>query len=238
MNIVVPMSGLGLRFSTGGATLPKPLIDVAGTPMICRSVESLGIDGKYIFIVRKEHLENYDLEIVLRSMHADCEIVAVSSTTDGPACSVLLAREFVDNGDELIVVNCDQIFNWDPSDFMSHVQGSNADAAVVTYTSSDPKNSFALVDSSGCVSLIREKENISTTALVGLHYWKKGSDFVLSANEMICMGERTNNEFYVAPSYNYLIALNRKVIVHHVESDKEVFLIGTPADLQRYLDAQ
>ena len=59
MNILVPMAGAGSRFKEVGYRLPKPLIDVNGKPMVQRVVENLNINGKYIFVVRKEHCEKY-----------------------------------------------------------------------------------------------------------------------------------------------------------------------------------
>ena len=49
MNIVIPMAGLGSRFQNAGVTTPKPLIVVNGKTLIEHSVDSIGIDGKYIF---------------------------------------------------------------------------------------------------------------------------------------------------------------------------------------------
>ena len=53
INIIIPMAGLGSRFSKNGIKTPKPLIRVDGKTLIEHSVESLGIDGRYIFITRK-----------------------------------------------------------------------------------------------------------------------------------------------------------------------------------------
>ena len=62
MNILIPMAGDGKRFKDIGYNLPKPLIDVAGKPMVQRVVENLNINGQYIFIVRKDHCEKYNIK--------------------------------------------------------------------------------------------------------------------------------------------------------------------------------
>ena len=50
------MAGLGKRFSDDGFMRPKPLIEINNVPMIQKAIESIGIDGRYIFITRKtEH---------------------------------------------------------------------------------------------------------------------------------------------------------------------------------------
>ena len=53
MNILIPMAGAGSRFADQGYTVTKPLIPVNGVPMILKAVQSLGINGRYIFIIRK-----------------------------------------------------------------------------------------------------------------------------------------------------------------------------------------
>ena len=57
LNILIPMAGAGSRFEKAGYTFPKPLIDVNGEPMIKIVVDNLNIDGNYIFIVQKNHIE-------------------------------------------------------------------------------------------------------------------------------------------------------------------------------------
>ena len=53
MNIVIPMAGLGSRFKIEGFDTPKPLIQVAGKTLVEHSIDSLNINGRYIFITRK-----------------------------------------------------------------------------------------------------------------------------------------------------------------------------------------
>ena len=64
LNILIPMAGAGSRFQEAGYNLPKPLIDVKGKPMIQHVVENIALDGKYIFIVQKEHQEKYNINSV------------------------------------------------------------------------------------------------------------------------------------------------------------------------------
>ena len=65
MNVLIPMAGAGSRFAEQGYTFPKPLIEVGNKPMIQVVVDNLNIDANYIFIVQKEHYEQYNLETVL-----------------------------------------------------------------------------------------------------------------------------------------------------------------------------
>ena len=62
LNIVIPMAGEGSRFTKAGYTFPKPMIEIHQKPMIQLIVESLGLKGNFIFIVRQEHLDKYNLK--------------------------------------------------------------------------------------------------------------------------------------------------------------------------------
>ena len=52
MNILIPMAGAGQRFEKAGYTFPKPIIEIENKPMIQWVVESLNIEGNYIFIIQ------------------------------------------------------------------------------------------------------------------------------------------------------------------------------------------
>ena len=102
--------------------------------------------------------------------------------------------------------------HWDSQTFKSFCTNYPHDGFVVTYFANTTKNSYAKIDQSGFVIDIKEKEIISNISLNGIHFWKRGSDFVSSAKEMILNNDRApNNEFYIGPSYNYMISNNLKV---------------------------
>jgi NDP-sugar pyrophosphorylase family protein len=234
MNIVIPMAGRGQRFKDVGYNVSKPLIEFLGKTMIEHAVDSLGIEGKYIFCVLKEDEEVYKLATFLRSKYT-CEIVIIDEVTEGPACTVLLAEKYINNDEPLVITNCDQIMLWNGMYFSNLAQKSNLDGMVVTYYSDTPKNSYAKVDKeTGLVTEMREKVVISNDSLNGIHYWRRGSDFVESANEMITADDRTNNEFYISNSYNYLIKNNKKIGIFKLY-EGEHRPIGVPEDLSNFL---
>jgi NDP-sugar pyrophosphorylase family protein len=121
INVVIPMSGNGSRFSIKGYIKPKPLIDVFDTPMITSVIKNIGFDANYIFIVKKEHVEKYNVDSILKSIVPDCKIIEISETTEGAACTVLLAKKFlIENNYPLLISNCDQYLDWDPHEFINN----------------------------------------------------------------------------------------------------------------------
>jgi len=232
VNIVIPMAGLGSRFPRDKYYFPKPLIDVNGKPMIVRAIESLDIDAQWYFLLREDDFLTITKEVILKKLPT-AKFLSVSETTEGPACSVLLFKEFINNDDELITANCDQIMEWNSRMFFHNVR--LYDGAVVTYYSDTDKNSYARIDSKGLVVEMREKEVISNISLNGIHYWKKGSYFVDSAEAMIAANDRApNGEFYIAPSYNYMIAQGQQVGIYHIPNEQH-HAVGVPVDLERFI---
>ena len=232
MNILIPMAGAGSRFQAAGYTFPKPLIDVNGKPMIQVVVENLNIEGTYIFVVQKEHREKYNLDSLLSLIAPGCKIVEVDGITEGAACTTLLAKDYINNNQPLIMANSDQFLEWNSNEFMYKMQEQNLDGGIVTFEATHPKWSFAKIDDYGYVTQVAEKNPISNIATVGVYYWKTGSDYVKYAEEMIQKNIRVNNEFYVCPVFNQAIEDNKKIKTFNIE---KMYGLGTPEDLQNFL---
>jgi NDP-sugar pyrophosphorylase family protein len=235
MNIIIPMAGEGTRFPKDTYKIPKPLIEIDGVPMIQRAVHSLGLNGTYHFIIRKDSY--YDqVCTLLHTILPSSKIISVEETTEGPASSCLLFKDFINNEDELVIANCDQIMWWDSDLFLTSARFYKYDGLVVTYTTTTPKNSYAKVDKKGYVLEIKEKEVISDISLNGIHYWRKGKYFVQSAESMVrCNDIAPNGEFYVGPSYNHMIKEGLKVGIHHIPNYQHN-PVGVPEDLNAFLE--
>ena len=233
MNVLIPMAGAGSRFQQAGYTFPKPLIDVKGKPMIQVVVENLGIDANFIFVVQKEHREKYNLDTLLNLIAPNSKVVEVDGLTEGAACTALLAKEYIDNDNPLFFANSDQFVEWDSTEFMYKMNETDADGGIVSFRATHPKWSFAKVDENGLVTEVAEKNPISDIATVGYYYWKKGSDFVKYAEDMIEKDIRVNNEFYVCPVFNQAIEDNKEIRTFDIP---KMWGLGTPEDLKYYLE--
>jgi len=233
MNILIPMAGEGTRFPRDTYKIPKPLIDIHGTPMIQKAIESLGLPGTYHFVIRKDSYYDQVCSL-LHKILLDPKIISVEETTEGPASSCLLFKNYIDTEEELVIANCDQIMWWDSDLFLTVARYYKYDGMVVTYTTDTPKNSYAEVDREGFVKRIAEKEVISDISLNGIHYWRKGKYFVQSAENMIKYNDRApNGEFYVGPSYNHMIQKGLRVGIYHIPNFQHN-PVGVPEDLERF----
>ena len=217
MNVLIPMAGAGTRFQQAGYTFPKPLIDVRSKPMIQVVVDNLNIDATFIYVVQKEHRGRYNLDTLLNLITPNCKIVEVDSITEGAACTTLLAKEFINNDEPLLMANSDQFVEWDSNEFMYKMIEQKVDGGILTFQATHPKWSFAKVDEYGYVTEVAEKNPISDIATVGVYYWAKGSDYVKYAEQMIDKNIRTNNEFYVCPVFNEAIGDGKKIKTFNIE---------------------
>jgi beta-phosphoglucomutase-like phosphatase (HAD superfamily)/dTDP-glucose pyrophosphorylase len=233
MNVLIPMAGAGTRFASAGYTFPKPLIEVGNKTMIQTVVDNLNIDANYIFIVQKEHYEKYNLKSFLNVINNNCKIVQVDGVTEGAACTTLLAREFIDNDNPLLIANSDQFVEWNSNEALYAFNADSVDGGILTFKASHPKWSYAKLDENGFVSEVAEKNVISDNATVGIYFWKKGSDYVKYADKMIEANDRTNNEFYVCPVFNHAIKDNKKFKIKEI---KKMWGLGTPEDLEYFIN--
>jgi beta-phosphoglucomutase-like phosphatase (HAD superfamily)/dTDP-glucose pyrophosphorylase len=236
LTVVIPMSGAGSRFANAGYTFPKPLIEVRGKPMIQVVLDNLNVEaGHYIFIVQKSHREKYALDSMLNRIipsGAKITLVDVDGLTEGAACSVLMAKKFIDHDGPILMANSDQYVEWNANECLYAWSADQITGGILTFRSTHPKWSYARLDDKGFVAEVAEKKVISDNATVGIYYWKHGRDFVKYAEQMIAKNIRVNGEFYVAPVFNEAI-LDGQLI--RIKEANHMWGIGTPEDLEYFL---
>ena len=228
------MAGFGIRFK--GSPVPKPLIQIDGKTLIHHAVETLGIKGHYIFVTRTYDNSEFNREItaIFESLDIEFTEIRIDFNTSGASETCLQAKHLIDNDSPLIISNTDQLMRWNPNEFLMYAQQPNVDGVVVLYKSKDPKNSFAEILDGKVIRTV-EKKRISEDALVGIHYWKKGSDFVNSANRLQDNFKNSGApETYISETFNFLIKQNKNILPYFIPKSQYISL-GTPQDLAMYL---
>jgi NDP-sugar pyrophosphorylase family protein len=232
MTFLIPCAGLGARFHS---TIPKPLIQVLdGRPMLELVLENLRQqeDHRFVCCILKEHELKFNLSAEIKKFAPYVEICIIEKLSDGPASTCYEAKGLVDQDDELIIINCDQIIeDFDIQAFLRFCHRHDHDGVLGTFFSRSPKNSYVKLNDSGLVVEAQEKKVLSEYATNGLHYWKRARYFFDSYVSMVKKNARTLNEFYVAPSYNYLINDGKKIGAYFFN---EHYPIGIPSDLDYY----
>ena len=239
LNIVIPMAGAGSRFAHAGYTEPKPLISVGGVPMIKVVINNLVPKQahRFIFICQQAHIESYHLDRKLPLWAPGCEIIGLDGITDGAACSVLAAKEWIDNDLPLMIANSDQYIDVDINNYLQFMTAYDLDGLLMTMKANNPKWSFVGMDENNKVTRVVEKEIISDEATVGIYNFKQGRDFVNAALEMIDNNLRVNNEFYVAPTYNRMIKALKNIGIYNIGKEASgMYGLGIPEDLSLFLN--
>lgn len=226
--VLIPMAGQGSRFAAAGVKIHKPLIKVERKTLIELSIESLQLIGWQYVIVARDFGSEYreSLHLLLPFV----EFVWVKELTRGAAETCLHAKHLINPDSELIVTNCDQYLQWNPYRFLEAARSFQA--AILTYRSTDPKNSFARIHGGHVVDIV-EKTPISDKALVGVHWYEKSKFFFDSAEAHIERGMTESREFYVSETLNNLIDKGMKVGAIDIEGGN-YWSLGTPDDLVRF----
>ena len=241
MQIVVPMSGSGQRFIDAGYTLPKPLIEVDGKPIIEHVVGLFPGEYNFYFICNKVHLETTDMRNTLNRIAPDGVIISIEPHKLGPVFAVSKIFDRIEENEEVIVSYCDFGTYWDCHDFLQETRALSADGAVVSYRGFHPHmlgtTNYAFMRSTGQTMLeIREKKPFTNNrmneyASNGTYYFRNGAILKKYFQELMDTNCRVGNEYYVSMVYNLLVRDGLKVSIYEIQ---HMLQWGTPDDLEEY----
>jgi dTDP-glucose pyrophosphorylase len=236
------MAGAGQRFSQAGYKTPKPLIPIGGKPMIFKALETIPGADEWIFVVRKEHVDEFRIDTLLKDALPKAKILIDPKPT-GQATSCLLARDIIPSDAQLLIAGCDSGYDFDKRAHDSLVADPSVDAVVWTFTERETlqRNPTAW----GWCELERDHRSIKRVsvkipispdpfhdhAVVSTFFFKRAADFWRATELMIAAGSRVNNEFYVDAAVNFLKELGKRSVIFDVD---EYFSWGTPGDLSEY----
>lgn len=236
VRVVIPAAGEGSRFRKAGYDKPKPFIDVLGRPMINHVIDNVAPSNASVhLLLREDHISSENA--VVSTLQGQGHIVhSVEKLTEGTACTLLLARNAYDDEKPMLVANSDQYVDFSIDSYVRDCIDRNLDGSILVFRdpTRNPKWSFARVDADGLVLEVAEKKPISDLATVGIYLFRRGSDFVRGAIDMIARNDRVNNEFYTCPVYNYLIERGLRIGVFEVPASA-MHGLGTPEDLTTYI---
>jgi NDP-sugar pyrophosphorylase family protein len=235
LNILIPLGGNDENFRKQGYLYAKPLIEIAGRPLIEHALAPFKTltDVNTIFIIRKEDDLRFYLREVLHLLSPGSEVVRIDGTTAGAACTALLAIEHIDNDEELLIANADQILDFDLANIISRFRARSLDAGTVVFDSVHPRWSFVKTDENDLVIEAAEKRPISRNATAGVYYFRQGRFFVKAAQAMIYKDASVNGGFFVCPCLNELLLSQMNVGVERIDRASYISL-ATPQSVEEY----
>ncbi len=240
---IIPMAGLGSRFDKEGYVLPKPLIPVSGVPMIIKAIRDMPKSDKWIFIVRKEHIEDYQIDKIIKKEIPSAIIIPVEKTTEGQACTCMLAKPFLIPEEPLFIAACDNGYLYDEEKYEKLSKDESVDCIVWTFTKKEtlqrnPKawgwcvleeDLETIKDMSIKIPISEDPYN--DHAVIASFSFKRAKDFINATELMISENYRINNEFYVDSIPIFLKKMGKRSIIFDVD---HYLGWGTPKDLYDY----
>ena len=237
MKIILPMAGRGSRFSQHDNDTPKPLINILGKPMVWWALKSLEkiTYSKLIVVALAEHEKKYSVTDILRNIGFHVvEYVFLNDVTEGQLCSVLAARDLINGEEDILITSSDTYIISDlEKDIIRKPDGCHGIISVANMPGE--QWSFARTDTKGKVIEVAEKERISNHVSTGLYYFRRGHEFLNTADEIIKSGKKTKGEYYIIPVYQEYINKGWDVRLSH---SKQMWDMGTPdakANFELYL---
>lgn len=240
---VIPMAGEGSRFSEAGYLLPKALIPVSGKPMIARVIEALPPAEKSIFIVRQEHIHQYGIDKIIQELLPTATVISVTKTTEGQACTAMLAMPYLSPDDDMFIAACDNSFVYNRKRYEQLKSDPTIDAIIWTFTKEkllEQKPTawgwVKLETDDLTIEDMSVKVPVSDTpyndhAVVATFYFKKASEFQTAYDLMVQVNYRINNEFYVDSMPIFYKKLGKRSVIF----DVDLYVgWGKPQDLYEY----
>lgn len=243
--ILVPLAGRGSRFSDSGYLIPKPLIEVSGKPMVIQSTKSLPNSKKYIFVVLKEHLENYPIRKILNNNFNHPTIINLDNVTEGQAITCSIGLRDIDPKASLFIGASDNGMIYDEDKLQDLIENDTLDVDVIIFTFrnnvSSEKNphmyGWVETDNDDNAKFVSVKIPISKNpyedhAVVGSFWFRKIEYFNQGLSNLLKKDIKVNNEFYIDSLMNELIEMGLKVKVFEIDN---YICWGTPDDFKTFV---
>ncbi len=249
MNILIPMAGAGSRFAEAGYTISKPAIPTYDKrtgkklPMVvCATLDLPEVkeDGSNVIYVDRDFHKTNGTETAIIECFPDARFITVDHLTEGQACTCMLAKDYINNDEPLLIAGCDNGMEIDSAKFEKYC--AEADVLVFTYRHNEVvlanPNAYGwmIVDDSDNITGTSIKKAISDNpmedhAVVATFWFKRGSIFVEATEKMILENDRITGEFYVDQVAKHVLDLGYKAKVFEID---RYIGWGTPADYELY----
>lgn len=229
MKVIIPLAGKGTRLRPHTHVTPKPMLKIAGKPVIDYVMEDLQrLGGVEQVVYITGHLKE-KVEAYARGKYPFDAVFIEQRVQDGTAGAVDLARPYVDQ--PVLIIFVDTIFDAD----LSVINTIDADGIIWTKEVEDYKRFGVVVtDIDGNMTKIVEKPStpISRRANIGLYYvrnWQllyEGIDHVLKQ-------PKNKGEYYLTDAFQYMIEHGAKIRAIDVNGWYDAGKLDTLLDTNR-----
>lgn len=213
MDVIVPVAGLGTRLRPQTWSKPKPLVSVAGKPMLEHVLDRIMpyAPRKLVFITG--YLGD-QIEAWARKAHPDVELAFVEQPEMLGQTDAIIRTRGICNDDALVLFP-DALFEAD----FSGLDELAAAAVIFTKDVADPSALGVTLVENGFVTKLIEKPAafVSSQATVGLYYFKRIDDLYDAIDEQIRRELRTKGEFFIADAMQLMIDSGKKFVTRNID---------------------
>lgn len=214
MKVVIPLAGKGTRLRPHTLTVPKPLLEVAGKPVLDYVVEDIlgKLDVNQLVFITGHLKENVETHV--RERYDIPAAFVEQKDQDGTAGAIRLAAPFVDG--PVLIVFVDTLFDAD----LSVIDSSpDADGLIWAKEVEDYQRFGVIVtDNKGYMQLIVEKpsEPVSRLANIGL-YFIRNHELLFEGIDRTLAGKPRLGEYFLTDAFQYMIDQGARIKVEQVE---------------------
>lgn len=230
MDVILPVAGLGTRLRPQTWTKPKPLVSVAGKPIIAHVLDRVAVlePEKIVFITGflGEQIESWARE------HLEAPVAFVEQKEmRGQTDAIIRARDLAQ--DDALILFPDMLFEAD----FSALRETDADVVAFTKEVADPSAFGIAVVEDGRITRLIEKpqDPVSNLAVVGIYYVRQMSALYAAIEEQMRRGLAQKNEFFIADAIQLMIDGGAKVIQMPVKEWEDCGSVENLLSTNRFL---
>lgn len=219
MNILILAAGEN-ESHLNDSGYPFYLTEFEGVPLLERLVQQCGSlpHAHFFFAINEKEIKRWRLDNVVAQLTPFGHLIRVKENTAGAACTALLAIEYIESDEELLILNANDTIQANFNEILHDFRQRKLDAGTVVFHSIHPRYSYVALDKNDKVVEAAEKNPISQHATAGFYWFARGKEFVKSALQMIAKEGHVDENYYICPVMNEMILTQAHIGVYRIDN--------------------
>jgi len=236
MNIIIPIGGIGKRFTDEGYSVPKPLIKIFDKTMIEYVLDNLELnENDKVYIIYNKFLDDFKFTDLIENKYKSVDCIRLNNNTSGAAETILIGLYHIlkkqNYNKKTVVIDCDTYYT---EDILTKFRECSNNAVFFTKKTNEPEiYSYIELDDDLTILNIAEKRKISNNANTGAYAFVDIEDLHRYCQHVIKNKIQFNNESYTSCVIKEM--LDSGFVFKGIELDNScVFSLGTPKDVEDF----
>ncbi|MDR2369392.1 MAG: hypothetical protein LBD63_02080 [Mycoplasmataceae bacterium] len=183
----------------------------------------------YLIFNKQNYNKKFVIDELKRLKIQKYKIIILPKVTDGQATTVMAIDKHMKPDDSIVIYNVDTFIK--PGIINKNI--FKHDGNITTAKAKGDHWSFVKLGRNGLATATSEKIRISSNCSIGSYYFKYWSDFKTVYKKFRHEIKKQFKEAYIAPMYQYLININKKIGVHNIKMS-DIVSLGTPKEVLKF----